>query len=67
MPDGSVAFERGCPQGNASEHVEEILRGARLSEGFVAITSGHRVLFFQTAFPRDGHQRPHNVLLNQWR
>lgn len=66
MRDGSVVFEKGRLQGNASEHVEAILRGARVSEGFVAITSGQRV-YFSRQIPRDIHQRLRNVLLNQWR
>lgn len=66
MRNGSLVFERGRLQGNASEHVEAILRGARVSEGFVAITSGQRV-YFSWQIPRDVHQRLRNVLLNQWR
>ena len=66
MRDGSLVFEKGRLHGNASEHVEAILRGARVNEGFVAITSGHRV-YFSWQIPRDIHQRLRNVLLNQWR
>lgn len=66
MRRGSLVYKKGRLQGNASEHVEAILRGARVSEGFVAITSGHRV-YFSRQIPREVHQRLRNVLLNQWR
>jgi hypothetical protein len=66
MRGGSLVFEKGRLQGNASEHVEAILRGARVSEGFVAITSGQRV-YFSRQIPREVHQRLRNVLLNQFR
>jgi hypothetical protein len=66
MSNGSLVFEKGRLQGNAAEHVEAILRGARVSEGFVAITSGQRV-YFSRQIPREVHQRLRNVLLNQWR
>jgi hypothetical protein len=66
MRGGSLVYEKGRLQGNASEHVEAILRAARVSEGFVAITSGQRV-YFSRQIPRDLHQRLRNVLLNQWR
>jgi hypothetical protein len=66
MRGGSLVFQKGRLQGNASEHVEAILRGAQVSDGFVAITSGQRV-YFSRQIPRDIHQRLRNVLLNQWR
>jgi len=66
MRNGSLVFEKGRLQGNASEHVEAILRGAGVTEGYVAITSGHAV-YFSRQIPRDIHQRLRNVLLNQWR
>jgi len=65
MREGSLVYEKGRLQGNASEHVEAILRAAGVSEGFVAITSGHRV-YFSRQIPHDVHQRLRNVLLNQW-
>ena len=66
MRHGSLVYEKGRLQGNASEHVEAILRWAHVSEGFVAITHGQRV-YFSRQIPRDVHQRLRNVLLNQWR
>jgi hypothetical protein len=66
MSNGSLVFEKGRLSGNAPEHLEAILRGARVSEGFVAITSGQRV-YFSRQIPREIHQRLRNVLLNQWR
>ena len=66
MRHGSLVFEKGRLQGNASEHVEAILRSAHVSEGFVAITHGQRV-YFSRQIPRDVHQRLRNVLLNRWR
>ena len=66
MRDGSLVSEKGHLQGNASEHVEAILREARVKEGFVAMTSLQRV-YFSRQIPRDIHQRVRNVLLNQWR
>lgn len=66
MRGGSLVFEKGRLQGNAAEHVEAILRGAGVRDGFVAITAGHRV-YFSTQIPRDVHQRLRNVLLNQLR
>lgn len=65
MRDGSLVFEKGRLHGNASAHVEEILRAARVTDGFVAITSGRRV-YFSRQIPSDIHQRLRNVLLNQW-
>lgn len=64
--NGSLVFEKGRLEGNVSEHVEAILRGARVSEGYVAITAGPRV-YFSRQIPHDVHQRLRNVLLNQWR
>jgi hypothetical protein len=66
MRNGSLVFEKGRLQGNASAHVEAILREAHVSEGYVAISSGRRV-YFSRQIPRDLHQRLRNVLLNQWR
>lgn len=66
MRGGSLVFEKGRLQGNAAEHVEAILRGAGVSEGYLAITSGQRV-YFSRQIPRDVHQRLRNVLLNNWR
>jgi hypothetical protein len=66
MRNGSLVFEKGRLQGNASEHVEAILRAAGVSEGFVAITFGQRV-YFSRQIPHEVHQRLRNVLLNQWR
>ena len=64
--NGSLVFEKGRLQGNASEHVAAILRGARVSDGYVAITSGQRV-YFSRQIPHDVHQSLRNVLLNQCR
>src|ERR1044072_4344067 len=64
--DGSLVFEKGRLPGNASEHVESILRGAGVREGYLAITSGQRV-YFSRQIPHEVHQRLRNVLLNQWR
>jgi hypothetical protein len=66
MRNGSLVFEKGHLQANASEHVGAILRGAGVSDGYLAITSGQRV-YFSRQIPRDVHQRLRNVLLNQWR
>lgn len=66
MREGSLVFEKGRLQGNASEHVEAVLRGAAVRDGFVAITTGQRV-YFSRQIPREVHQRLRNVLLNQWR
>jgi hypothetical protein len=66
MRGGSLVFEKGRLPGNASEHVESILRGAGVREGYVAITSGQRI-YFSRQIPPDVHQRLRNVLLNQWR
>lgn len=66
MCAGSLVFAKGRLQGNASEHVAAILREARVSDGFVAITSGRRV-YFSRQIPPEVHQRLRNVLLNQWR
>lgn len=65
MSAGSLVFEKGRLEGNASEHVEAILREARVSEGFVAITSGR--VYFSRQIPPGVHQRLRNVMLNQWR
>jgi hypothetical protein len=66
MRNGSLVFEKGRLPGNASEHVEAILLGAGVSEGYVAITPGQRI-YFSRQIPPDVHQRLRNVLLNQWR
>src|SRR5687767_4072459 len=64
--EGVLVFEKGRLPANAAEHVEAILRGARVRDGFIAMTAGHRV-YFSRQIPRDVHQRLRNVLLNQWR
>ena len=66
MRNGSLAFAKGRLPASASEHVEAILRGAGVREGFVAVTSRQRV-YFSRQIPQDVHQRLRNVLLNQWR
>jgi hypothetical protein len=66
MRGGSLIMEKGRLQGNAATHVESILRGAGVSDGFVAMTGGQRV-YFSRQIPADVHQRLRNVLLNQWR
>ncbi len=63
---GSLVYEKGRLPGNAAEHVQAILRGAGVSEGYVAITAGQRV-YFSRQIPPDVHQPLRNVLLNQLR
>ena len=45
------------------EHVSEILSEAKVSKGFIAITSDNRVKFSKQ-IPAAVHQRLRNVLLN---
>ena len=66
MRNGFMALEKGQLRGNVAEHVESILRGAQVREGFVAVTPGQRV-YFSRHIPQDIHQRLRNVLLNSWR
>lgn len=62
---GSVSTTRGSLRPHAREHVTEILSEVKVSRGFIAITSGNRVIFSRH-IPTSVHQRLRNVLLNQW-
>lgn len=62
---GSIRVARGNLRPHAREHVLEILSGAEISAGFIAITAGNRVVFSRR-IPATVHQRLRNVLLNQW-
>lgn len=66
MRDGWLVVEKGQLRGNASQHIEAILREARVTNGFVALASGRRV-YFSRQIPPDIHQRLRNVLLNHFR
>ena len=63
--DGELHVRRGRLHGLAREHVSEILRGAGVSRGFIAITSADWIMFSRQ-IPRAVHQRLRNVLFNQW-
>jgi hypothetical protein len=62
---GSLQVKRGSVRAHAREHIEEILREAAVSSGFIAVTPGNRVTFSRQ-IPQAIHQRLRNVLLNQW-
>jgi hypothetical protein len=62
---GAIRTTRGSLKPHAREHVTEILTGAGVSKGFIAITPGNRVSFSRH-IPGAIHQRLRNVLLNQW-
>jgi len=61
---GTIRITRGSLRPHAREHVAEILSEAKISRGFIAITSGNRVAFSRR-IPATVHQRLRNVLLNQ--
>jgi Protein of unknown function (DUF3634). len=61
---GSVRATRGILRPYAREHVAEILSEANVTKGFIAITTGNRVVFSR-GIPSTIHQRLRNVLLNQ--
>ena len=65
MNGGSIRVVRGSLRSHARDHVSDILTDAKVSKGFIAITSGNRVTFSRT-IPSAIHQRLRNVLLNQW-
>lgn len=61
----AVEVRRGHVQGQAREHVTEILREAGVTRGFIALTSQSRVVFSRSV-PETIRQRLRNVLVNQW-
>jgi hypothetical protein len=60
-----ICATRGSLRPHAREHLTEILSEARVSKGFIAVTSADRVVFSRN-IPTAVHQRLRNVLLNQW-
>jgi Protein of unknown function (DUF3634) len=63
--NGTLEVRRGRLKPHAREHVTDILHEARVSRGYIAITSENRV-YFSNRIPAALHQRLRNVLLNQW-
>ena len=61
--DGSLHVSRGNLRPHVKEHVTDILRDAKVTNGFIAITSGNR-LMFSRRIPTQVHQRLRNVILN---
>src|SRR5436853_3540728 len=62
--DGSIGLSRGQLLPHAKAQVEDILREASVSGGFIAVTRYKRVLFSRQ-IPETIHQRLRNVILNQ--
>jgi hypothetical protein len=61
---GQIKIRRGNLRPLAKDFVSEILQTAKISQGFIAVTSSHRV-FFSRNIPQRVHQRLRNVLLNE--
>jgi hypothetical protein len=61
--DGSLQVSRGNLRPHVKEHVSDILRDAKVTKGFIAITSSNR-LMFSRRIPARVHQRLRNVILN---
>ena len=59
----SLRISRGNLQPHVKENVCDILRDAKVTKGFIAITSGNR-LMFSRRIPCQIHQRLRNVILN---
>src|SRR5262245_25712915 len=64
VQNGEVHVSRGRLKPYARDHVHEILSEAGVSNGYIAITAGNRVMFSRQ-IPSSVHQRLRNVLLNQ--
>lgn len=62
---GAIQVERGPLRADAKTCVEEILREAGASEGWIAIL-GETEVIFSRRIPVTIHQQLRNVLLNQW-
>ena len=61
--DGELLVKRGQVRGQVRDDVEEVLAGARVTSGFVALTPDGRVHFSRN-IPEPTRQRLRNVLLN---
>jgi hypothetical protein len=61
---GQLHLRKGQLRGYAKQHATEILAGAGVSSGFMAITS-HNSVVFSRQIPPAIRQRLRNVLLNQ--
>lgn len=61
--DGRLVMKRGQLRGQVRDDVAEVLAGAGVRNGFIALTAGGRV-HFSRSIPRELHQRLRNVLLN---
>ena len=59
-----LELRKGQLCGYAREQVSEQLLEAKVQNGYIAITSGKRVVFSRS-IPIELHQRLRNVLLNQ--
>lgn len=62
---GQLNVKKGRLRNEAEDSVADILREAKVSSGFIAITSEDRVKFSRSV-PSAIRQRLRNVLLNQW-
>jgi len=60
---GKVSVKRGRLRGPIRDDVEEVVAGAGLTNGFIALTSEGRVCFSRN-IPESTRQRLRNVLLN---
>jgi hypothetical protein len=61
---GQLHLRKGQLRGYAKEHATEILGGAGVTSGFIAITPQNSVMFLRQ-IPAEIRQRLRNVLLNQ--
>ena len=60
---GKVVLKRGQLRGPVRDDVEEVVAGAGLTSGFIALTSESRACFSRNV-PEATRQRLRNVLLN---
>jgi hypothetical protein len=60
---GKIAMKRGQLRGQVRDDLEEVLGGAGVKSGFIALTSESRVHFSRNV-PEAIRQRLRNVLLN---
>ena len=62
---GLIQVQRGPLRSDARSYLQEILREAGVTEGWIAIM-GETEVVFSRRIPGAIHQRIRNVLLNQW-
>ena len=60
---GRMVMQRGQLRSQVRDDVQDVLAGAGVKTGFIAITGGSQVCFSRN-IPRALHQRLRNVLLN---